>query len=134
MHYRIALALQQEGLSSKKGKCLDESCDEFKNALQLEPKFTPALYSLGLSLAHLHQDDAARTEFSIFLDQDKENLGMHERAKRYVERIELARARMAPPFSVTTIDGQHVTMDSLVGKVVLIDFASTRTRTSGRNS
>jgi thiol-disulfide isomerase/thioredoxin len=42
-----------------------------------------------------------------------------------VDRVELARAKMAPPFSVTTLDGQHITMDSLAGKVVLIDFWAT---------
>ena len=38
-HYRIAVALQQQGINDKKDKCFDESCDEFKSALQLEPKF-----------------------------------------------------------------------------------------------
>jgi thiol-disulfide isomerase/thioredoxin len=42
-----------------------------------------------------------------------------------VERIDLARARMAPAFSVTTLDGQHIGMDDLAGKVVLIDFWAT---------
>jgi thiol-disulfide isomerase/thioredoxin len=32
---------------------------------------------------------------------------------------------MAPPFSVTTLDGQYISMDSLAGKVVLIDFWAT---------
>jgi thiol-disulfide isomerase/thioredoxin len=93
--------------------------------LQLEPHFAPAHYGYGISLAYLHQDDAARTEFSSFLNDDKQNPGMHERAQRYFDHVELARARMAPAFSVTTLDGQRVTMDSLAGKVVLIDFWAT---------
>jgi len=125
VHYRIALALQQQGLVSKKDKCFDQSCDEFKTTLQLAPKSAPVHYSLGVSLAHLHQDDAARVEFSTFLKEDNHSLAMHERAARYVERIELARATMAPPFSLATLDGQHITMDSLAGKVVLIDFWAT---------
>ena len=32
---------------------------------------------------------------------------------------------MAPPFALTTLDGQRITMDSLAGKVVLIDFWAT---------
>ena len=32
---------------------------------------------------------------------------------------------MAPPFTVTTIDGNHVSMDDLQGKVVLVDFWAT---------
>jgi thiol-disulfide isomerase/thioredoxin len=47
------------------------------------------------------------------------------RAARYAERVELARATMAPPFSLVTLDGRRVTMDDLTGKVVLIDFWAT---------
>jgi len=32
---------------------------------------------------------------------------------------------MAPPFSVTTLDGQRMSMDDLQGKVVLLDFWAT---------
>jgi len=124
-HYRIALALQQQGINDKKGKCFDESCDEFKTALQLEPKLTMIHYAMGVSLAHMHQDDAARAEFSSFLAGDTHTPDVHERAQRYFDRVELARARMAPPFSITTLDGKHISLDSLAGKVVLIDFWAT---------
>jgi peroxiredoxin len=124
-HYRIAIALQQQGLKDKKEKCFDESCDEFKTALQLESAFTAIHYALGVSLAHMHQDDAARTEFSTFLSSDTHTPNVHERAQRYLDHIDLARARMAPPFSITTIDGKQISLDSLVGKVVLIDFWAT---------
>lgn len=125
VHYRIALALQQQGIDDKKDKCFDESCDEFKSALQLEPRLTGVHYALGISLAHLHQDDAARAEFSTFLATDTVTTTVHERAQRFLDRVELARARMAPPFSITTLDGQQISLDSLAGKVVLIDFWAT---------
>src|SRR5215469_709102 len=50
---------------------------------------------------------------------------VRERVLRYVDRPELARARMAPPFEVTTSTGQRLTMDELQGKVVLLDFWAT---------
>ena len=124
-HYRIAIALQQQGINDKKEKCFGESCDEFKSALQLEPRLTAIHYAMGVSLAHMHQDDAARAEFASFLATDTVTPNVHERAQRYIDRVDLARARMAPPFSVTTLDGQHVSLDSLAGKVVLIDFWAT---------
>jgi thiol-disulfide isomerase/thioredoxin len=125
IRYRIGMALQQQGVSTKKDKCFDESCEEFKSALTLNPNLSAIHYAMGVSLAHLHQDDAARTEFKTFLQDDKDNIQVHERAERYLGRIDLARAKMAPPFSMTTLDGQHLSLDSLAGKVVLIDFWAT---------
>ena len=127
VHYRIALALQQQATNRKKeqDKCFDESCDEFKRALQLEPKFTTTHYALGISLAHLHQDDAARAEFSTFLANDTITSSAHQRAQRFLDHVELARARMAPAFSVTALDGKQISLDSFAGKVVLIDFWAT---------
>jgi tetratricopeptide (TPR) repeat protein len=122
IHYRLAMVLQMQGIADKKDKSFEESCGEFKTALALDPQLSAVHYGWGISLAHLHQDDAARAEFKAFLQDDKTNLSIHERAKRYVDRIELARVKMAPSFSVTTLDGQHLSLDSLAGKVVLIDF------------
>ncbi|MDR3774643.1 MAG: TlpA disulfide reductase family protein [Terracidiphilus sp.] len=93
--------------------------------LALDPKMTGARYHWGVTLAHLHQDDAARAQFAAFLDGDRKNPALHERAERFLDRIDLARAVMAPPFMATTLDGQHISMDSLAGKVVLIDFWAT---------
>jgi thiol-disulfide isomerase/thioredoxin len=125
IHGGLANALQNQGLSSKKDKFFEESCAEYQTALQLKPDFSTAHYRLGISLAFLHRDDEARKEFSAFLDQDRISPAYHDRAERFVERVELARAKMAPPFSVVTLDGQHISMDSLAGKVVLIDFWAT---------
>jgi thiol-disulfide isomerase/thioredoxin len=125
VHFRLAMALQNQGVREKKDKFLAESSDEFKAALALDPKFAQVHFNLGVSLARLHRDDAARAEFSAFLNEDRSNPSEHERAERYLERMELARATMAPPFAVTTLDGQHVSMDGFAGKVVLIDFWAT---------
>jgi thiol-disulfide isomerase/thioredoxin len=125
VHFRLGAALQSEGTHEKKDQLFSESCDELKAALSLDPSFAIAHYVWGESLSHLHQDDAARAEFNAFLAQSAADSSLRERAARYAERPELARARMAPPFAVTTIDGRHISMDSLAGKVVLIDFWAT---------
>lgn len=125
IHWGIANALQNQGLNAKKDKFFEESCEEYNTALQMRPDYALIRFRLGISLAYLHRDDEARKEFSTFLEQDRRSPEYHDRAQRYVARVELARAKMAPPFSVVTIDGQHVSMDSLAGKVVLIDFWAT---------
>lgn len=124
-HYRIGLALQEQAVKDKKQGSFAASVEEFKTALQLEPNFTEIHFALGVSLAHLHQDDAAREQFATFLERDTVKPDLHARAKRFLDRVDLARARMAPPFSITTMDGRHISLDSLAGKVVLIDFWAT---------
>ncbi|MGA9072145.1 MAG: redoxin domain-containing protein [Terracidiphilus sp.] len=124
-HLFLASALQTDGIQNKKDKSLQESADEFKAAFDLNPKLISAHYQYGVTLARLHQDEAARAEFTAFLDQDRNHAIFHPRAERFLENIELARAKMAPPFALTTLDGQRISMDGLAGKVVLIDFWAT---------
>jgi thiol-disulfide isomerase/thioredoxin len=124
-HLRLGVALQREGTAEKKDELFSESCDEFKAVLSLDPLLAVAHFALGASLSNLHQDDAARAEFKAFLAQAGTDSALRERAARYAARPELARSRMAPPFALTTIDGRHISMDGLAGKVVLIDFWAT---------
>jgi thiol-disulfide isomerase/thioredoxin len=124
-HFRLGSALQREGMINRNNKCFADSCAELKAALDAKPAIALVHYSLGVSLAYLNQDDDARREFTTFLSQDKSNPDLRERATRYAGNIELARARMAPPFSLDALDGQHISLDGLAGKVVLIDFWAT---------
>lgn len=122
LQFNLGMVLIREGVNEKKDKCFTESCDAFKTSLAEDPALAASHYGMGVALAHLHQDDAARAEFKAFLTEDKDHLAMHPRVGRYIDDVNLARAAMAPPFEVTTLDGQTVSMDSLHGKVVLINF------------
>ncbi|MGO9323870.1 MAG: redoxin domain-containing protein [Terracidiphilus sp.] len=124
-HLQLGLALQREATEEKKDQLFTQSCDEFKATLSLDPSFAVAHFAWGTSLSHLHQDDAARAEFKAFLAQAGTDSSLRERAARYADHPELARARMAPPFKLTTLDGRRISMDGLAGKVVLIDFWAT---------
>jgi thiol-disulfide isomerase/thioredoxin len=83
------------------------------------------LYIDGLALAHLQQDDAAKARFQEYVRLKTTDDPNRQRALRYISRPELVRARMAPPFAVTTTDGQKISFDDLQGKVVLLDFWAT---------
>jgi len=125
IHFRLGAALESEGTHEKKDQLFSESCDELKAALSLDPSFAIAHYVWGESLSHLHQDDAARAEFKAFLAESAAIL-LSANAQPVMRTAPSWRApRMAPPFAVTTIDGRHISMDSLAGKVVLIDFWAT---------
>ncbi|MFZ0732055.1 MAG: hypothetical protein WAM79_07000 [Candidatus Sulfotelmatobacter sp.] len=127
-HYELANLLFNEGLDRHKDEFFSRSHDEFGKALAAAPKFPAALLEDGRALAHLKQDDAAKARFQQFVDITRQDTPERQRAQLFIAEPELARALMAPPFSITTLDGQHVSLDDLQGKVVLIDFWATESK------
>jgi thiol-disulfide isomerase/thioredoxin len=117
--------LMNEGLDKHKDELFNHAHDEMTKALASFANFPDAVFADGVALAHLKQDDAAKAQFERFVKMSPADDPNRQRALRYVSEPELARARMAPPFKVTTMDGQQISLDDLNGKVVLIDFWAT---------
>jgi thiol-disulfide isomerase/thioredoxin len=124
-HYGLGVILMDEGLVKHKDEAFSRVHDEMTKALAAVPSFPQAMFLDGRALGHLKQDDAAKAEFESFVKLAKTDDPNRQRALRYISEPELARARMAPAFAVTTLDGQHVSLDDLTGKVVLLDFWAT---------
>lgn len=124
-HYQFAMVLMDEGLQKHKDEYFARSHDELSKALAVGLNFPGAVYADGQALAHLKQDDAAKARFEQYVKIGPEGDPQRRRALRYISQPELARARMAPPFAVTTVNGQRVSLDDLQGKVVLLDFWAT---------
>jgi thiol-disulfide isomerase/thioredoxin len=124
-HYQFGSVLAREGMNTHKDELFRRAHEEMLKALAAGMKFPSAIYADGLLLGQLKQDDAAKARFEEFVKLQPESDPDRQRALRYISRPELARARMAPPFAITTTDGQRVSMDDLAGKVVLLDFWAT---------
>jgi peroxiredoxin len=124
-HYQFGLVLAREGLTRHKDELFTQAHEELTRALAAAPKFPQAIYADGQTLARLKQDDTAKARFQDYVSMTAEDDPNRERALRYIAEPELARARMAPAFSITTTDGQRISLDGLTGKVVLIDFWAT---------
>jgi thiol-disulfide isomerase/thioredoxin len=114
-----------EGMLKKHDKAFEAADAAFQQALRLNPGYAACLYADGTALAHLMRDDAAKERFQQYLKVADSNTLNYARARRFAERPELARARVAPNFRLTTLDGGTLTLESLAGKVVLIDFWAT---------
>jgi len=78
-----------------------------------------------MALAWLNQDEAARARFADYMKVASPENADYKRAQRFADRPELVRLKMAPPFTIKTIDDRTVSLDDLAGKVVLIDFWAT---------
>ena len=124
-HFQFGAVLMNEGTDKHKDEIFTRAHEEMLKALASVANFPAAIYSDGIVLAHLKQDDAAKARFEEFVKLRSENDPDRQRALRYISQPDLARARMAPAFAVTTTDGQRVSMDDLAGKVVLLDFWAT---------
>jgi len=124
-HYQLASVLCAEGLQREKQEPLARAHDELTRALTAYPNFPDAVFLDGSVLARLHQDDAAKKQFENYVSMKPADDISAQRARRYIAQPDLARARMAPAFSFTAIDGTRITMDGLQGKVVLLDFWAT---------
>jgi len=124
-HYEVGIVLMDQGLAKHKDEFYAQAHDEMTKALAAFPNFPEALYFDGRALGHLNQDVAAKTQFESFVKMAEPDDPNRQRALRYINEPALTRARMAPPFLITTIDGQHLSLDDLQGKVVLLDFWAT---------
>jgi len=124
-HYQLAVIYMDEGLGRRKDEYFSHAHEELTAALAVYSNFPDAIFLDGQALARLQQDDAAKARFEQFVKMQPESDPNRQRAVRYIARPELARARMAPAFAVTTTDGKRITLDDLQGKVVLLDFWAT---------
>jgi len=124
-HYQFAIVLFTEGSDKHNDEYFSRAHGEIEKALAAYPNFPDAIFLDGKTLANLRQDDAATAKFEQFVKMKPGDDPDHERALRFIARPELARARMAPAFSITTLDGSRISMDDLQGKVVLLDFWAT---------
>ena len=124
-HYQFAVILMEEGLQKHKEEIFARAHEEISKSLAAYSNFPDAFYADGRVLAQLKRDDEAKARFEQYVKTKPAEDPNRRRALRYIGRPELARARMAPPFSITTVDGQRMSMDDLQGKVVLLDFWAT---------
>lgn len=124
-HYQLGVVLYTHAIKKLKDELFARAHEEFTKALAAAANFPDAIFSDGQSLAHLGQYEQAKERFAAFAKMRPADDPDRQRALRYVDQPELARARMAPAFAVILVDGQRLTLDDLKGKVVLIDFWAT---------
>ena len=110
-HYEFGVVLFDEGLDKNKDELFSRAHEEMTKALAAFANFPDAIFADGQALARLKQDDAAKTQFEKFVKLRPADDLNRQRALRFISQPELARARMAPVFAVTTTDGQRVSLE-----------------------
>ncbi|MGC1782600.1 MAG: TlpA disulfide reductase family protein [Acidobacteriaceae bacterium] len=118
-------ALLREGTEHKKQALFQQADAEFKQALVYQPDWAPAIFLDGMAAGKAGDDGAAKDAFARYISSAHADPILQARARRYLAEPQLVREKMAPAFSVCTLQGNTVSLDGLQGKVVLLDFWAT---------
>jgi thiol-disulfide isomerase/thioredoxin len=80
-----------------------------------------AHYNLGLVLIWLNRTKEGLEELRTFVDSGEEGPSV-QKAQNILENPKRAAENFAPDFSGVTSEGEYISSESLLGKVVLLDF------------
>jgi cytochrome c biogenesis protein CcmG/thiol:disulfide interchange protein DsbE len=111
--------------SKPKDKKLTEAVSEIREALALDPSNAIAHFDLGFMLIKQEDDTAGIAELKIYLASNNPSPKDAKLAQAMIADPRRAREPFAPDFSFTALDGTRVSLDSLHGKVALLDFWAT---------
>jgi peroxiredoxin/TolA-binding protein len=117
----IAVQAQADGKDQKK---LQDAETNFRQGLALGTDLPILLYNLGFTLMQENRDAEGIAELKKYVELMPEG-AKAEQALKLIENPRRAREFYAPDFSVTTSEGEYISLDDLRGKVVLLDFWGT---------
>jgi peroxiredoxin len=117
------IALQAQAAVKDQKKLADAEA-AFRKGLALSVELPILRYNLGFTLLELGRDAEGIVELKKYVEAQP-NGSKAESAARLIENPRRAREAYAPDFSLTTADGEFVSLEDLRGKVVLLDFWGT---------
>jgi peroxiredoxin/Flp pilus assembly protein TadD len=126
----IVRALNNKGLAlqaaaeKKDQKKLEAAEAAFRQALSMENASPVIHYNLGVTLLQLNRDSEGIAEINQYI-KDQPKGAFVDTARKMAENPRRARENYAPDFSFTSSEGEHISLDDLRGKVVLLDFWGT---------
>ncbi len=117
----IAIQKQSDGKDQKK---LQEAETVLRQAAALKAATPDVHYNLGVVLMQQNRDAEGAAELKEFVKLAP-NATNAEDARKMIENPRRAREPFAPDFSITSSEGEYLSLDELKGKVVLLDFWGT---------
>lgn len=117
------LALQASA-EKKDQKKLQAAEAVFRQALALPNAPAIVRYNVGVVLMQLNRDEEGVAEIKQYLKLQPKGQ-YSETARKLAENPRRARENYAPDFSFTSLQGEHITLEDLKGKVVVLDFWGT---------
>lgn len=116
--------IAQVALSDNKPEKLREAVATFREGLKLDEDLAILHFNLGYTLLKLQLEPEGKQELEEYLELAPTG-PFADDARRYIENPRRARESYAPEFSLTTMQGEYLSIEDLAGKVVLLDFWAT---------
>ncbi|HEY6660155.1 MAG TPA: redoxin domain-containing protein [Pyrinomonadaceae bacterium] len=96
----------------------------FRQGLAIEGALPILHYNLGVALLQLNRDEEGMAEMKQYIKLEPRG-AYFELARQMAENPRRARENYAPDFSFTSSEGEHIALEDLRGKVVVLDFWGT---------
>jgi peroxiredoxin len=115
-----------QALAEKDPAKLRDAETDFRQALEADPesRIADLHFNLGVALMKQRRDDEAIVELRKEIAQ-RANGSTADDARALIANPRRARENFAPDFTLQTAEGRQISLDSLRGKVVLLDFWGT---------
>ncbi|MGH9866336.1 MAG: redoxin family protein, partial [Candidatus Acidiferrales bacterium] len=111
--------------SKPKDKKLAEAVSEIRESLEMDATDAVAHFDLGVVLMKQEDNTDGIAELKTYLGSGKTTPASEKSARAMIADPRRAREPYAPEFSFTTLDGTQVSLETLHGKVALLDFWAT---------
>jgi thioredoxin-like negative regulator of GroEL len=111
-------------LAAGKADQLKDAEADVRQAAALDPTDDTFAFNLGAILLGQRRDDEGKAQLQALLERVPKG-PLAESARRFIENPRRARERFAPDFRAVLADGQEISLQSLKGKVVVLDFWAT---------
>jgi thiol-disulfide isomerase/thioredoxin/Flp pilus assembly protein TadD len=105
-------------------KKLQAAESEYRAAAQLDPNNAAIHLNLGIVLLRESRQPDGIEELNTYLRIAPDGREANY-ARKLIANPKRAGDPLAPPFSVTTVDGQQISLEQLAGKIVVMDFWAT---------
>lgn len=119
------VAFYRQGGDNPKPAQLEAAHTALQAALADYPKNNAARYTEACVLARMGKMNEASEQFTACAQAASPDDPMRPRAQHFAENPSLSLAKMAPAFTVVSLDGKRFNLDEMGGRVVLIDFWAT---------
>ena len=119
------IALMRTNDDEPRSAEVKEAEASMRSALAIVPRNGNLIFLEGRALAMMGRDDEAKEMFQKYVDLVRVTDTYRTRAEHFIEDPTLAALRMAPAFTLTTSEGEQMSLDDMGGKVVLLDFWAT---------